>query len=114
MRVLKLTGLAVAMVVAVTLCVRAAEKEDKEVTLKGTITCAKCDLKLDGQKECATVIQVKDGDKTITYFFDADTSKATMKEICKEAKKGKVKGVVSEKDGKKTITVTKDSVTFDK
>ncbi|SRR6266849_7005106 len=112
MRVLKLTSLALAFVVAVTLCVQAAEKEDKEVTLKGTITCAKCDLKVE--KECATVIQVKDGDKTITYFFDADTSKATMKEICKEAKKGSVKGTVSEKDGKKTITVTKDSVKFDK
>jgi hypothetical protein len=114
MRALKLTGLAVAFLFAVTLCVRAAEKEDKEVTLKGTITCAKCDLKLEGVKDCATVIQVKDGDKTITYFFDADSSKAAMKEICKAAKKGSVKGTVAEKDGKKTITVSKDGVTFDK
>jgi hypothetical protein len=67
MRALKLTGLAMGLLFAVTLCVRAAEKEDKEVTLKGTITCAKCDLK--DSKECQTVIQVKDGDKTVTYYF---------------------------------------------
>jgi hypothetical protein len=114
MRVLKLAGLAMALVFTLTLCVRAAEKEGKEVTLKGTICCAKCELKLDGVKECATVIQVKDGDKSIVYFFDADTSKATMKEICKAGKKGTVKGTVSEKDGKKTITVSKDGVTFEK
>jgi hypothetical protein len=31
--------------------------EDKEVTLEGTVTCGKCDLKLD--KACATVVVVK-------------------------------------------------------
>src|SRR5262249_60033159 len=45
-------GLAVAMIV--TVGIRAAE--DKEETLKGTITCAKCDLKKE--KACATAIVV--------------------------------------------------------
>jgi hypothetical protein len=102
MRSVKMLGVALALVFAVTLCVRA---EDKEVTLKGTITCAKCDLK-EAQK-CATVIQVKDGDKTVTYYFDADGDKANHKTICTEAKKGSVTGTVSDKDGKKTVKVSK-------
>ena len=43
-------GLALALVVGV------QAQDDKEVTLKGTITCAKCDLKLE--KACHTVIKV--------------------------------------------------------
>src|SRR3954467_9633446 len=40
----------------------------KEVTLKGTILCAKCSLK--DAKTCTTAIQVKEGDKTVVYLFD--------------------------------------------
>ena len=107
MRTAKLLGVALALAFAVTLCVRAAE--DKEVTLKGTITCAKCDLK--AEKDCHTVIQVKDGDKTVTYYFSEAKGK-DHKAICTEAKKGSVTGKVSEKDGKKVITPSK--VEFDK
>jgi hypothetical protein len=110
MRAVKLTGVALALACALVVSIRAAEKEEKEVTLKGTITCAKCDLKLE--KKCATVIQVKDGDKTVTYFFDADGDKANHKTICTEAKKGSVTGVVSKKDDKNYIKVSK--VDFDK
>jgi hypothetical protein len=111
MRALKLTGLAVALLFAVTLCVRAAEKEEKEVKLTGTVTCAKCDLK--DTKECQTVIQVKEGDKMVTYYF-AKPKGDEHKTICQKATKGSVTGVVSEKDGKKIITPNKDGVTFDK
>jgi hypothetical protein len=111
MRALKFTGLALALVVAVTLCVQAAEKEEKEVKLTGTVTCAKCDLK--EAKECATVIQVKEGDKTVTYYF-AEPKGTEHKTICQKPTKGSVTGVVSEKDGKKIITPNKDGVTFDK
>jgi hypothetical protein len=106
MRTVKLLGVALALAFAVTLCVQAA---DKEVTLKGTITCAKCDLKLE--KDCATVIQVKDGDKTVTYYFSEAKGK-DHKAICTEAKKGSVTGTVSEKDKKMIITPSK--VEFDK
>jgi hypothetical protein len=84
-----------------------ASAEDKEVTLKGTITCAKCDLKVKGQDTCATVIKVKEGDKDVIYYFDEDSHKKNHKTICKEAKEGTVKGKVSEKDGKKIITAEK-------
>ncbi len=90
-----------ALVFAVSLVARA--EEDKEVTLKGKITCAKCDLKLE--KECMNVIQVKDGDKTVTYYFDP--AKKEHKEVCTAAKEGTVVGTVSEKDGKKIVKVSK-------
>jgi hypothetical protein len=74
------------------------------VTIKGTITCAKCDLgKTD---KCATVI--KDGDKI--YFFDAAGNKANHGKVCKSAKEGEVTGTVKKDGDKDVITVTK--VTF--
>lgn len=74
---------------------------DKEVTIKGSITCAKCDL---GKTEkCATVI--KDGDKV--YFFDAASGKTNHGKICKAAKEGSVTGVVSKDGDKETIKVSK-------
>jgi hypothetical protein len=85
--------------------VATATADDKEVTLKGTITCAKCDLKLE--KACATVIKVKEGGKDVVYYFDPESHKKNHKAICTEAKEGTVKGKVSEKDGKKIITVEK-------
>lgn len=95
-------GLSVALV-------SGALAQDKEVNLKGSITCAKCDL--GKEKKCATVIVVKDGDKDVVYYFDAKSDKANHRTICQGGKKGSVTGTVSEKDGKKTVTVTK--VAFD-
>jgi len=84
----------------------ADKKEGKEVTLKGKITCAKCDLKVEGQTKCATVIQVEKGGKKTVYYFDADSNKKYHGDICKEAKEGTVTGTTG-KDGKKnTIKVT--------
>jgi hypothetical protein len=81
----------------------AQAEDEKEKTLKGTITCAKCDLKMS--KACHTVIKVKD----TVYWFDKGSKGygATHKQICQEAKEGSVTGVVSEKDGKKWIKVSK-------
>jgi hypothetical protein len=98
------TLLALALVLTVGFVALAEEKKEekgKAVTLKGTITCAKCDLK--ETKACATVIKTKDG----VFFFDAKSGKKNHKAICTEPKEGSVTGVVSEKDGKKTITVSK-------
>lgn len=78
-----------------------------EVLLKGSITCAKCDLKVKDQKKCATVIKVKDGDKDVVYYFDADSHKKNHSQICTTPKEGSVKGEVSEKDGKKMVKVSK-------
>ncbi len=81
-----------------------AQADDKkEETLTGTITCAKCDLKVKGQRTCHTVIKVKD----TVYWFDKDSSKKYHKPICQEAKEGTVTGTVSEKDSKKWVKVSK-------
>lgn len=99
-------GLAMALVVG--FVARAEEKKaDKEVTLKGKITCAKCDLKLDGVTKCATVIKVKEKDKDVVYWFDMDNHKKYHSDICTEPKDGSVTGTVTEKDKKKWIKVTK-------
>jgi hypothetical protein len=105
-------------ILALVVGVQAEDKDkdkDKEQTLKGTVTCAKCDLKIKGQTKCATVIQVKDkkGKETV-YYFDTDGNKKYHKNICQEARKGEVTGTVSEKDGKKMIKVSKVKYEEDK
>jgi hypothetical protein len=98
--------LAVALAFAVALVFIAGSRaEDKEESLKGTITCAKCDLMKE--KKCATVIVVKKGDKETVYYFDKDSDTKYHKKICKEAKKGEVKGTVK-KDGEKMVVTVKD------
>jgi hypothetical protein len=108
MRVLLTSTFLLAIGILVLGGVQAGEK--KEVTLKGTITCAKCDLNVE--KTCMTVIVVKEGKDKGTYYLDAKSGKANHKTICQEPMAGSVTGVVSTKDDKKTITASK--VTFDK
>jgi Cu/Zn superoxide dismutase len=103
------TLLGLVAILALVVSVQAEDKDkNKEQTLKGTITCAKCGLHVKGQTKCATVIQVKDkkGKETV-YYFDTASNKKYHKKICQESAKGEVTGTVSEKDGKKTIKVTK-------
>jgi hypothetical protein len=80
---------------------------DKEVTLKGQIMCAKCELKQ--AKKCMTVIQVKEGGKDVTYWFlDKGNKEAYHEPVCGSGRKaGTVIGVVTEKDGKKWVTPKK-------
>ena len=103
--------LALAMTLAALATAAQARPDDKpnddkkEVTLKGDICCAKCELKKTDK--CATVIRVKEDGKEVVYYFDKDADKKYHKPICMEVKEGTVVGKVTEKDGKKTITVTK-------
>ena len=108
---LRMTCLLVCVGVALSFAGFAAaeEKEAKEVTLKGTITCAKCDL--GKETKCTTVIVVKEDGKDVIYYLDAKSGKANHEKICKAGQPGSVTGKVSEKDGKKTITASK--VSFD-
>jgi len=102
---------AVAMALAVVITTAQARPDKEEKTLKGTITCAKCDLAKE--TTCMTVIVAKDKDKKdVTYYFDTAGSKKYHGKVCTEAKPGSVTGVVATKDDKKIITVSK--VEFDK
>jgi hypothetical protein len=114
MKAAKWTVLPLAVALILAFSAVAKEKKDKaakEVTLKGTVTCAKCGLKLEDAKKCATVIQVMEKDKdgkevAVVYYFDKDVHGKYHDDICTKAKAGTVKGTVTEKDGKKTVKVS--------
>jgi hypothetical protein len=78
---------------------------DKDETLKGKITCAKCDLKL--VDKCAICIVVKKDGKDVVYFFDPAAHKKYHGDYCKDSKEGSVTGTVSKKGDKMMIKVDK-------
>jgi hypothetical protein len=88
----------------------AQDKKEKEVVLKGKITCNKCDL--GKSKGCETVIVVKEKDKEIVYWFDTAAHKKFHGAVCSESKNGAVTGTVKDEDKKKVVTVSK--VEYDK
>ena len=87
--------------------VEGGEKKGKEVTVKGSITCAKCDL--GKEAKCATVI-VDSKDKTV-YYFDPAAHKKNHSTVCTSAADGSVTGTVKTEGEKKIITVK--TVKFD-
>jgi hypothetical protein len=97
-------GLAIA---AMFLFVNLVRADDAPVTLKGTMTCAKCGLKI--ADKCQSVLQVKNGDTTTLYYIaDSDASKGTHDKVCTAAVDNvTITGTVADKDGKKWITPTK-------
>src|SRR6476660_5197967 len=84
-----------------------AQEKGKEVTLNVRLMLAKCTLCKTA--ECRTEIQVKEGDKTVTYYLDDKGAGEEHHEpICGGSKKeGTVTGTVSEKDGQKYIKPNK-------
>ena len=93
---------AVALLAFITPSTFAAEKAAKNVTVKGEGKCGKCALK--ETKECQNVVQVKEGDKTVTYYIaDNDVSKKFHGKVCETTQNISVTGKVTEVDGKKQI-----------
>ncbi|HWE93671.1 MAG TPA: DUF6370 family protein [Tepidisphaeraceae bacterium] len=84
-----------------------AKDAAKEVTLKGTAVCAKCELK--ETEKCQNALKVKEDGKEVVYLLaDNAVSKKFHGSICKAPKEDvSVTGTVSEKDGKKIITASK-------
>ena len=79
----------------------------EEVKLEGEAVCAKCNLKLVSACQAAITVTGADGKKETILADNNDVSKAFHKAICTDTKKVKIEGVVTEKDGKKTIALTK-------
>jgi hypothetical protein len=79
----------------------------EEVTIKGKGVCAKCELK--ETDKCQSAIQVEKDGKTVTYYLVAnDVSKPFHKQVCQgPAEHVTATGEVSEKDGKKWLTLSK-------
>jgi hypothetical protein len=88
----------------------AADSTNKEVTVTGSMVCAKCTLHLT--KECQNVVQVEKDGKTVNYFLTQnDVSKAAHDPICGgSSEKVTVTGTVKEKGGKEMLTPTKIDV----
>ncbi len=80
---------------------------DQEVTVTGSMVCAKCTL--HEAKSCQNVVQVQKDGKTVNYYLKQnDISKAAHDPICGgTAEKVTVTGTVKEKDGKEMMTPTK-------
>ncbi len=97
-------ALALAVAGFLTLGTRAS---DQEVTLKGQIMCAKCEL--HQASKCQTAIVVKQNGKDVTYYFkDKGAREEYHEAVCGGGRQdGSVTGVVSEKNGKKWITPSK-------
>lgn len=100
-------------VLALMACMSLARADDatpaaKEVTLKGTLLCAKCSLHEEGAK-CQNVLKVKEGEtETLYYLAPNDVSKDKHGDVCHGPKENvTVTGSVEEKDGKKVLTATK-------
>ncbi len=89
---------------AATAAEEATEVMAKPVTMEGTATCAKCDL--GTADKCQSVLQVKKDGATETYMLAGKAGGDWHKNICKAPHEVKATGVVSEADGKKTLTVT--------
>ncbi|HEY7509249.1 MAG TPA: DUF6370 family protein [Vicinamibacteria bacterium] len=100
-------AVALAAVLAVLGAAVAARAGD-DVTLKGTIVCAKCTLKKADAKECQNVLLAKDADgKEVEYYMAKSEAADAVGEVCTGKKAVTVTGTVSEKDGRKWITASK-------
>jgi hypothetical protein len=102
MRILSTLAVAVIAAAGFLGTARAEEKAAEAVTLKGTLQCAKCSLKIEGVTKCADTLTVKEGDKSVLYYVTgaAHQCQGTKADV-------ELKGTVAEKDGKKTLTVAK-------
>lgn len=78
-----------------------------DTKLEGEATCAKCTLKTATACQAAITVTGADGKKETILADNNDVAKAFHKQICTDTKKVKAEGVVTEKDGKKTIALTK-------
>ena len=99
-------ALAIAATFALTSFAKEA-KEAKEIKLKGEGKCLKCALKKADKCQNVLEVKIKDSDKTELYILTGDISGKFHGEICTTTKEIEVVGVVTEKDGKKSMEVAK-------
>jgi len=98
---LRLIVAAMATVAVFALTTVVSAEDTKAIALKGSITCAKCDLGV--AKTCMTVIKADDK----VYYFDTAAHKKYHKAICQAAMEGEVTGVVKKDGDKMIITIQK-------
>ena len=103
--IIKTLAVGLAMAVIISSVARAAG--DKEVTLTGTMVCAKC--KLHEADKCQNVLQVQKDGKTVNYYLEENkVSKDFHDNICQnDGEKATVTGKVSEKGGREMMVASK-------
>lgn len=99
----KLALLSILALSALSLSVQAADT----VKVEGEATCAKCTLKVADACQAAITVTGADGKKEVILADKNDVAKAFHKTICQSSEKVTAEGVITEKDGKKTIALTK-------
>ena len=80
---------------------------DDPTKVNGVATCAKCDLKIATACQAAITVTGKDGKPEVILADQNPVAKAFHKTICHDSVKVNAEGVITEKDGKKTIALTK-------
>jgi hypothetical protein len=93
-------GVSIVAVSNVAVSNAADEKKAETKTLEGKLVCTKC--KLSETDACGNALQVKQGDKTVTYYIK-DKGKGEKYHKCSGEQAAKVTGKVTEKDGKHYI-----------
>ena len=95
----------VSLVAGAVMLAAVARAADAPRTITGEAMCAKCELKL--QDKCQTVIQVKEGDKTVLYYVEANSvGKAFHPTVCDSPAEVTATGTVATVDGKLVLTAT--------
>src|SRR2546423_8968412 len=92
-------GFSIVTLAGVATTARAEDKKAETKTLEGKLVCTKC--KLSETDACGNALQVKDGDKVVTYYLK-DKGKGEKYHKCSGEQAVKVTGVVK-KDGDKLI-----------
>ncbi len=82
-----------------------AQAEDTKVS--GEAVCAKCELKQASACQMAIKVKTADGKEETILAENNAVAKAFHTNICKASAKVEAEGVVTEKDGKKTVTLSK-------
>jgi hypothetical protein len=82
----------------------------KEVTLSGTMVCAKCSL---GEgKKCQSVLKVDEGGKSEKYYLaQNEVAEQNHETVCSGETKATVTGAVKTAKGKKVLTAS--AIKFD-
>jgi hypothetical protein len=95
------------LAVAVLLASVAGATAADEMTVSGSVMCAKCTLKKPDATKCQDVLVVKNGDQTTEYYIERNEVAKTFGHVCHDARAAVVTGTVTEKDGKKWISPSK-------